>query len=424
VNHQFQNIEICVVGLGYVGLPLALAFGQTFRTIGVDINALRIEELKSKKDKTGQSNTEDFNLAVHVSFETEIPKSISLKRVYIITVPTTVDEFKKPDLSSIQRATESIAACLKKEDVVIYESTVYPGCTEEFCVPLLEKISGLRYNEDFFVGYSPERINPGDKDKTLTKILKITSGSTPKAAGFVDELYREIIEAGTYRAPSIKVAEAAKLIENCQRDVNISFMNELALIFDRLNINTKEVLKAAGTKWNFLPFSPGLVGGHCISVDPYYLIQKAEEVGYYPDLVGAGRRINDHMGVFVANKCIKLMIAKNIPVKGSKALILGISFKENCSDLRNSKVIDIYHELVDYGLKVDLTDPLALEEEVQNEFGLKLKQDPLLFDYQLVILAVPHSVFLQKFKDLPPFEERVVFDVKGAWPEGVRDGAL
>ncbi len=424
MNHQFQNIEICVVGLGYVGLPLALAFGQKFRTIGIDINAERIEELKSKKDKTGQSEIEDFNRAVNATFKTEILHSTSEKRVYLVTVPTTVDEFKKPDLSSIQRATESIAACLKKEDVVIYESTVYPGCTEEFCVPILEKISGLAFNQDFFVGYSPERINPGDKEKTLTKILKITSGSTPKAAGFVDELYREIIEAGTYRAPSIKVAEAAKLIENCQRDINISFMNELALIFDRLNINTKEVLKAAGTKWNFLPFSPGLVGGHCISVDPYYLIQKAEEVGYYPDLVGAGRRINDQMGVFVANKCIKLMMSKNIPVKGSKALILGISFKENCSDLRNSKVIDIYHELIDYGLKVDLTDPLALEEEVQNEFGLKLKQDPLLSDYQLIILAVPHTVFLQKYTNLPSFEERVVFDVKEAWPEGVRDGAL
>ena len=424
MKNQFPNIEICVIGLGYVGLPLTLAFGQKFSTIGVDINTERIEELRSKSDRTGQSEIGDFEKAHRVSFESVIPNSSFPKRVYIVTVPTKVDEFKKPDLSSIKSASVSIAQKLRKGEVIIYESTVYPGCTEEFCVPILEENSGLKYNEDFFVGYSPERINPGDKERTLTKILKITSGSTPETAEFVDNLYREIIQAGTYQAPSIKVAEAAKLIENCQRDVNISFMNELALIFDRLNINTKEVLKAAGTKWNFLSFSPGLVGGHCISVDPYYMIQKAEEVGYYPDLIGAGRRINDNMGVFVANKCVKLMIAKNIPVKRSRALILGITFKENCSDIRNTKIIDIQKELQDFGLKVDISDPVAGSEEVLREFKLKLIDAPNLEEYELIILAVPHSVFLQKFRELGSNPKRVVVDVIGAWPGDMVDSAL
>lgn len=383
-----------------------------------------LKSLRSKIDKTGQADSQDFDAAKLLSFSEKVPHSTGYQRIYFVTVPTTVDEFKKPDLSSIENASRSIGGHLQKGDIVIYESTVYPGCTEEFCVPILENISGLTFNIDFFARYSPERINPGDTERTLTKIVKITSGSTPEVASFIDCLYQEIIEAGTYLAPSIKVAEAAKLIENCQRDINISFMNELALIFDRLQISTKEVLKAASTKWNFLPFSPGLVGGHCISVDPYYLIQKAEEVGYYPDLVGAGRRINDQMGVFVAHKCIKLMVSKNIPVKESRALILGITFKENCSDIRNSKVIDIYKELTDFGLDVDINDPIANDAEVQQEFGVELLSNPKLSEYALIVLAVPHQIFLNEYTEIPDEENRVIFDVKGAWPESVVDETL
>jgi len=344
-------------------------------------------------------------------------------KVYIVTVPTPIDQFKKPDLRPLISASTMIGKVLQQGDVVIYESTVYPSCTEEDCVPVLEQVSGLKFNEDFFCGYSPERINPGDKKNTLTKILKITSGSTPEIAEFVDQLYGSIITAGTYKAPSMKVAEAAKIVENCQRDVNISFVNELALIFDKMNIDTTEVLEAAGTKWNFLPFRPGLVGGHCIGVDPYYMIHKAESLGYHPALIGAGRRINDNMGIFVANKVVKLMIQKGIAVKGAKALILGITFKENCPDIRNTRVVDIYDELKAFGLEVDVYDPWADKKEVKAEYGIELTE---LFDieYNAVIIATAHNEF--KEIDLTKISKNihVLFDTKSIVEKSMVDGRM
>ena len=427
MNFSLTNTKIAVIGQGYVGLPLAVEFGKHYPTLGFDINATRIEQLGNGIDLTQEMSAEQLTGSSHVKFSANTA-DLSLANVYIVTVPTPIDEHKKPDLSPLKGASKMLAQVLKKGDVVIYESTVYPGCTEEDCVPLLEQGSGLKYNQDFFCGYSPERIVPGDKERTLTKIRKITSGSTEATADFVDQLYGSIITAGTYKAPSIKVAEAAKVIENCQRDLNISFVNELALIFDRLNLDTTQVLEAAGTKFNFLPFKPGLVGGHCISVDPYYLTSKAESVGYFPEVIHSGRRINDNMGAFIASKVVKLMIAKNQPVKGAKVLVLGITFKENCPDLRNSKVIDVIRELQSYGVDVDVVDPHAQPEEVEHEYNIQLSSwaefSAAPKEYAAVILAVSHKEFIAT--DIRAFQapDAVLYDVKAVLPHAWVDGRL
>lgn len=423
-----MKIHITVVGLGYVGLPLAAEFGKKYPTIGFDINEERISELSNGYDKTGELTKEQILESKYLSFTSKLSKNEpeitgENRNVYIVTVPTPIDAFKKPDLSPLLSASKMIGAILRKNDVVIYESTVYPGCTEDDCVPILEKYSGLKFNQDFFCGYSPERINPGDKINTLINILKITSGSTPDIAEFVDQLYKSIIVAGTYKAPAIKVAEAAKLIENCQRDVNISFVNELALIFDKMQLDTTEVLKAAGTKWNFLKFQPGLVGGHCIGVDPYYMLYKAEQLGYFPALIGSGRRINDKMGVFVANKAVKLMISKGINVKDSKALILGFTFKENCPDSRNTKVIDIYNELKDFGIQTEIYDPWANENEVKAEYGITIAKE-IKSRYELIIHAVNHKVFEKIELSKIVAESHVVFDVKSTLAVELIDARL
>lgn len=406
---KIDDIKIVIVGLGYVGLPLAIEFSKKYSTLGVDIDNTRINNLKQGIDKTLEVSKEELLGATNLNFSAEINRS-EIKTVYIITVPTPIDLYKKPDLTQLIKASESVGKVLRKGDVVIYESTVFPGCTEEECVPVLEKVSGLKFNTDFYCGYSPERTNPGDKINTLTKIQKVTSGSTPEVADFVDSLYKSIIEAGTFKAKSIKVAEAAKLIENCQRDVNISFINELSLIFDKMKVDTHDVLEAAGTKWNFLKFKPGLVGGHCIGVDPYYMIYKAEQLGYYPEVIGAGRRINDNMGVFVANKIIKLMISKDIPVKGSRALILGFTFKENCPDIRNTRVIDVYEELKTFGLEIDVYDPWVNKEELNLVYGISLL-DKIETEYSAVILAVSHKEFSNMI--LPKAHNSIVYDIKG-----------
>ena len=427
MNFSLTNTKIAVIGQGYVGLPLAVEFGKHYPTLGFDINATRIEQLGNGIDLTQEMSAEQLAGSQHLKFSAN-SADLAQANVYIVTVPTPIDEHKKPDLSPLKGASKMLAQVLKKGDVVIYESTVYPGCTEEDCVPLLEQGSGLKYNQDFFCGYSPERIVPGDKERTLTKIRKITSGSTEATADFVDQLYGSIITAGTYKAPSIKVAEAAKVIENCQRDLNISFVNELALIFDRLNLDTTQVLEAAGTKFNFLPFKPGLVGGHCISVDPYYLTSKAESVGYFPEVIHSGRRINDNMGAFIASKVVKLMIAKNQPVKGAKVLVLGITFKENCPDLRNSKVIDVIRELQSYGVDVDVVDPHAQPEEVEHEYNIQLASWADLSaspkQYAAVILAVSHKEFIAT--DIRAFQapDAVLYDVKAVLPHAWVDGRL
>ncbi len=427
MNFSLTNTKIAVIGQGYVGLPLAVEFGKHYPTLGFDINATRIEQLGNGIDLTQEMSGEQLKGSAHLKFSANTA-DLAQANVYIVTVPTPIDEHKKPDLSPLKGASKMLAQVLKKGDVVIYESTVYPGCTEEDCVPLLEQGSGLKYNQDFFCGYSPERIVPGDKERTLTKIRKITSGSTEVTADFVDALYGSIITAGTYKAPSIKVAEAAKVIENCQRDLNISFVNELALIFDRLNLDTTQVLEAAGTKFNFLPFKPGLVGGHCISVDPYYLTSKAESVGYFPEVIHSGRRINDNMGAFIASKVVKLMIAKNQPVKGAKVLVLGITFKENCPDLRNSKVIDVIRELQSYGVDVDVVDPHAQPEEVEHEYNIQLNSWAELSaspkQYAAVILAVSHKEFIAT--DIRAFQapDAVLYDVKAVLPHAWVDGRL
>lgn len=407
---DLNNIKIAIIGLGYVGLPLAVEFGKKYKTIGFDINLSRIDELKSGYDRTRETSREDLDSSIYLQYES-IPQNLDAD-VYIVTVPTPIDAYKKPDLTPLIKASETVGKVIKKGDVVIYESTVYPGCTEEDCVPILEKMSGFMFNVDFFCGYSPERINPGDKERTLTKILKITSGSTPEIATFVDDLYNSILLAGTHKAPSIKVAEAAKLIENCQRDVNISFVNELALIFDKMGIDTTEVLEAAGSKWNFLKFKPGLVGGHCIGVDPYYMMHKAESLGYFPAVIGAGRRINDNMGIFIANKVIKLMIHKGIQIKGAKVLILGITFKENCPDIRNTRVVDIYNELKEYGLDIDVYDPWADKEEIKHEYGLNLIEN-LDKIYDTAVLAVSHDLFNDlEITDVLNKFTHVLYDIK------------
>lgn len=417
---------ISIIGLGYVGLPLAVAFAKKYKVIGFDINKKRIEELKKGYDRTREVSEKELK-SVNIKYTSDI-NDLKEANIHIITVPTPIDKHKNPDLRPLIEATKSVASILKKGDIVIYESTVFPGCTEEVCVPILEQVSGLVFNKDFFVGYSPERINPGDKKHTLTNIVKITSGSTKEIAKKIDKLYASIIEAGTYLAPSIKVAEAAKVIENAQRDINIAFVNELALIFDRLNIDTLEVLKAAGTKWNFIPFKPGLVGGHCIGVDPYYLAYKAKEVGYHPEVILAGRRINDYMGIFVANKVIKLMIKKSHVINKSKVLVLGITFKENCPDVRNSKVVDVINELKEFGCKVDVYDPVADKEEVKKEYNIDLLDKVDFKNYDAIILAVAHDEFKKLEPQIKKAKEEnkslVIYDVKGLLDKSLVDARL
>ncbi len=414
--------KIGIIGLGYVGLPLAVEFGKHFDVIGFDINSNRIKELKSGYDRTLESSSEEISNSTFLEFSFNV-ETLNECNVFIITVPTPIDQFKAPDLTPLLNATAMLGKFIKKNDVIIYESTVYPGCTEEKCVPILEKESGLKYNKDFFCGYSPERINPGDKVNTLTKIKKVTSGSTEDVASFVDELYKKIITAGTHLAPNMKVAEASKAIENAQRDINISFVNELALIFDRIGIDTQDVLDAAGTKWNFLKYRPGLVGGHCIGVDPYYLAHKAESLGYYPQVILSGRRVNDNMGMFVANKVVKLMIQKGIKIKNSKALVLGVTFKENCPDIRNSKVVDIYSELIQYGMDVKVYDPHAEAEEVYKEYKIELIKQ--LEKYEVIILAVSHDCFLGiDYQKLKNGNDAIIYDIKSVLDREIIDGRL
>ena len=422
--------KIAIIGLGYVGLPLARLFATKFSVVGFDINSKRISELMSGIDSTLEVDTETLQ-SVLVSensesnglFCTNQLDHIADCNYYIITVPTPVDNNNRPILTPLIKASETVGAILKKGDIVIYESTVYPGATEEDCVPVLEKISGLRFNEDFYAGYSPERINPGDKEHTVDKILKVTSGSTPEIGLKVDSLYDSVITAGTHLAPTIKVAEASKVIENSQRDINIAFVNELAKIFNLLDINTHDVLEAAGTKWNFLPFKPGLVGGHCIGVDPYYLAQKAQEKGYHPEIILAGRRLNDGMGDYIASEIVKCMIKKNIKVNGSKVLILGITFKENCPDVRNTKVVDVVYALKDYGTNISIYDPWANEEEVMREYGLRSLKSLPNEKFDVVVLTVSHNEFLEL--DLNSFKKHVsvIYDVKGVLISKV-DGRL
>jgi len=422
--------KIAVIGLGYVGLPLAVEFGKKYDVVGFDINKTRINELSKGEDHTKEADQDALKEAtskrgtgIGLWFSNNV-EDLKAYNVYIVTVPTPIDQFKAPDLTPLLKASEMLGKVLKPKDIVIYESTVYPGCTEEDCVPVLERYSGLKFNQDFYCGYSPERINPGDKVNTLTKIKKVTSGSTPEIANIVDDLYNSIIEAGTHKASSLKVAEASKAIENAQRDVNISFVNELALIFDRLGIDTTDVIEAAGTKWNFLKYRPGLVGGHCIGVDPYYLAHKAQSLGYHPQVILSGRRVNDNMGMFVANKVVKLMIKKGHKVDGAKVLILGVTFKENCPDIRNSRVIDIYNELHQFGTNVDVYDPHAQKEEVYHEYGIQLI-DNLDACYDAVILAVSHNEFLEiDFKKLKNGHNTVIFDTKSFIDRNLVDARL
>ena len=412
---NLKEINIAVIGQGYVGLPLAIEFGKNWPVVGFDINKKRIEELKLGFDGTKEANKAQIKSAKQLLFSYNIDE-ISKCNVYIVTVPTPIDKYKTPDLSPLKKASEMLSKIIKPKDIIIYESTVFPGCTEEVCVPILESGSKLKLNKDFFCGYSPERIVPGDKVNTLTTIKKVTSGSNQETADFVDQLYNKIILAGTHKAPSIKVAEASKVIENAQRDLNISFINELALIFDRLGIDTQDVLDAAGTKWNFLKYKPGLVGGHCISVDPYYLAYKAENIGYYPEVILSGRRVNDNMGVFVANKMVKMLISAGKQIKGSKVLILGITFKENCPDIRNTKIVDVYKELVDFDLQIDLYDYVADSKEVEEEYGIKLIKN-LTEKYDAILLAVSHKKFKTlNIESLKTDPSSVVYDLKGFLP--------
>jgi len=409
--------KIGIIGLGYVGLPLAVEFGKVLPVVGFDINRERIEELRKGIDRTKEVTAEELKASGGLTYSSD-PKDLSDVNYFIVTVPTPVDDFKKPDLRPLESASRTVGSVLKKGDIVIYESTVYPGCTEEVCVPVLEKISGLKFNKDFFCGYSPERINPGDKVHRVTTIKKITSGSTPEVADKVDSLYRKIVVAGTHKASSIKVAEAAKVIENSQRDINIAFVNELSLIFDRIGIDTTEVLEAAGTKWNFLPFKPGLVGGHCIGVDPYYLTHKAESLGYHPQVILSGRRINDNMGVHIASSVIKLMATHNLPINKADVLVLGITFKENCPDIRNSKVVDVIRELKSYGTNVDIYDPQADAEEVHHEYGLSMV-NKLDKKYHAVVLSVSHNEFKTLDWNNLLHPNAVVYDVKGFLDRGM-----
>ncbi|MGA4439869.1 Vi polysaccharide biosynthesis UDP-N-acetylglucosamine C-6 dehydrogenase TviB [Psychrobacter pocilloporae] len=391
---NIDNIKIAVIGLGYVGLPLAVEFGKNHSVIGFDINAERISALNTGIDHTLEVSEEELAEATHLGYSSDI-NELKDCNFFIVTVPTPIDDYKQPDLTPLIKASEAIGGVLKQGDIVVYESTVYPGATEEVCIPVLEQVSGLTFNQDFYAGYSPERINPGDKEHRVTNILKVTAGSTPEIADFVDEVYNLIITAGTHKAPSIKVAEAAKVIENTQRDVNIALINELAVIFNKMNIDTEAVLEAAGTKWNFLPFRPGLVGGHCIGVDPYYLTHKAQAIGYNPEIILAGRRLNDGMGEYVTTQLIKTMIKKRIQVEGAKVLILGLSFKENCPDVRNTKVIDIVHELQEYNIEVDVYDPWVDSAEAEREYGITPVSEPSADQYDGIILAVAHHQFIK-----------------------------
>jgi UDP-N-acetyl-D-galactosamine dehydrogenase len=428
-----KQYHLTVIGLGYVGLPLAVEFAKKYPVVGFDINKERIAELRSGNDHTLEITSEHLTSVLKKKLDntnglwvSDNLQDIKITNVFIITVPTPVDKYNRPDLTPLVKASETVGKALKKGDIVVYESTVYPGVTEEECVPILERVSGLTFNKDFYAGYSPERINPGDKEHTVTKIKKVTSGSTPEAAKIVNDIYGSIIVAGTHLAPSIKVAEAAKVIENAQRDINIAFINELAKIFNLLNIDTQEVLAAASTKWNFLPFRPGLVGGHCIGVDPYYLAQKAMEVGYHPEIILAGRRLNDGMGAYVAGEVIKLMVKKSIPVSGSKALVLGITFKENCPDVRNTKVIDIIRHLQSYHVQVDIYDPWANPEEVHEEYGVKTVQElpASQSQYNAVILAVAHKQFSYEIIKKLCSDHCVLFDVKAHLNKELVDARL
>lgn len=413
---------VAIIGLGYVGLPLAVEFAKKRKVIGFDINEKRIKELKELHDRTLEVEKEDLVQADKLTYTSSM-EDLKEAQVFIVTVPTPIDSYKRPDLFPILSASKNVGKVLKKGDIVIYESTVYPGCTEDECVPILEQESGLKFNVDFFCGYSPERINPGDKIHHLSAIKKVLSGSTPKIAKKIEELYSEIITAGIYVASTIKVAEAAKVIENAQRDLNIAFVNELALIFEKLGIDTNEVLEAASTKWNFLSFKPGLVGGHCIGIDPYYLTHKAESVGYHPEVILAGRRINDNMGMYVSNQLIKLMVQKGITIRESKALVLGITFKENCPDIRNSKVIDLIREMCSFGLAVDVFDPHADQDEVMNEYAMPLL-DKIKDKYEAIVLAVAHDEFLEMEIQSLAAIPSVIYDVKGVLDRSIVDKRL
>jgi UDP-N-acetyl-D-galactosamine dehydrogenase len=423
---SLRNCRIGVIGLGYVGLPLAVEFGHHYDTTGFDIDPERIAELRRGRDRTLEVEPKQLRSAKGLRLTSDL-RDLRRCRVYVVTVPTPIDEDKRPDLGPLERASESVGKVLKQGDVVIYESTVFPGCTEEICVPILERHSGLRFNQDFYAGYSPERINPGDREHRLPTIRKVTSGSTPATAAFVDKLYGSIVKAGTHPASSIRVAEAAKVIENTQRDVNIALVNELAMIFNRLGIDTQEVLDAAGSKWNFLPFRPGLVGGHCIGVDPYYLTHKAQQIGYHPEMILAGRRINDNMALYVADEVVRLMAAKRIHVKSSRILVMGLAFKENTPDLRNSKVADLVAELRARGAKVDVWDPWVSAKEAEAEYGIKVVKRPSRARYDAVVLAVGH----REFASMRPSEIRrlakrrhVVYDVKYLFDRDQSDGRL
>ncbi len=424
--HEIEQASIGVIGLGYVGLPLAVEFGRHFPTVGFDINNRRIRELKNGLDHTLEVTANELAAVQHLCFTDQL-EDLRACNVYIVTVPTPVDRHKRPDLSPLESASRSIGQVLQQGDTVIYESTVYPGATEEVCVPILEQVSGLRFNTDFFVGYSPERINPGDKEHRVTTICKVTSGSTPEAARFIDALYRQVITAGTHLASSIRVAEAAKVIENTQRDVNIALINELAMLFHKLGLDAQAVFEAAGTKWNFLPFRPGLVGGHCIGVDPYYLTYKAQEIGHHPEIILAGRRINDGMGRYVAERVLKLMTRRRIPVAGSRILVMGLTFKENCPDLRNTRVVDVIRELRDYHAEIDVYDPWVDAEEANREYAIQPIDKPEEGAYNVIILAVAHD----QFKRLGSAGIRalgspdcILFDVKSMLPAAAVDGRL
>jgi UDP-N-acetyl-D-galactosamine dehydrogenase len=424
--HNLEDTKLAIIGLGYVGLPLAVEFGKHYDTVGFDIHQGRIDELRAGRDNTLEVSSDELAEAKRLRFSSQLA-DLADRNVYIVTVPTPIDSAKRPDLTPLIRASETLAKVLKRGDVVVYESTVYPGCTEEVCVPLLEKGSGLVFNRDFFAGYSPERINPGDKQHRVTSILKVTSGSTPETADFVDRLYGSIITAGTHKASSLKVAEAAKVIENTQRDLNIALVNDLSILFNKLGIDTLEVLQAAGTKWNFLPFRPGLVGGHCISVDPYYLTHKAQEVGHHPDVILAGRRTNDSMGGYVASEVIRLMVRKGINPVRARVLVLGLAFKENCPDLRNTRVVDIVHALRAYNAEVDVHDPWVNVAEAEHEYALTPVAQPSAGSYDAVIIAVGHRQFAalgaEGIRALGK-PESVVYDVKYVLPREAVDGRL
>jgi UDP-N-acetyl-D-galactosamine dehydrogenase len=411
---SIDSIKLAVIGLGYVGLPLAVTFGKKIEVLGFDVNQSRIDELHRGNDTTLEVDIAELKEATQLTYSTD-PRSLASCNVFIVTVPTPIDEHKNPDLTPLIKASETIGKALKKGDIVIYESTVYPGATEEECVPILEKFSGLKFNEDFYAGYSPERINPGDKEHRVTTIKKVTSGSTPEAASLIDDLYNLVITAGTYKASSIKVAEAAKVIENTQRDLNIALVNELAVIFNKMGIDTEEVLKAAGTKWNFLPFRPGLVGGHCIGVDPYYLTHKAQAIGYHPEIILAGRRLNDSMGSYIVSQLIKAMLKRRIHIEGARILVMGLTFKENCPDLRNTRVVDIIKELKEYNTEVDVFDPWINPQEAQKEYSISPVSEPSINTYDGIILAVAHNEFrLMGAENIRKFgkAEHIIYDLK------------